>query len=249
MARPVIAVTADRRALGPKPVSTRVRPALPEVFVLAAILDAVRAAGGEPVLIPPNEAPEPAWLDWVLSSAQGLVITGGAIDLHPRHYGEEVLGRLDGVDEGRAALELGLARGALARERPVLGVCGGMQALAVASGGRLWQDIHAQLADAREHEQPSDPAEPWHAVLLEAAAVPLFGAAELAVNSTHHQAVADPGRFVVVGRAPDGVAEVILHPSHPLALGVQWHPERLAPQPGVDVVAPYRALVAAAARG
>lgn len=249
MPRPVIAVTADRRALGPKPLSSRVRPARPEVYVHEDLIQAVREAGGEPLLLPPQERPAPEWLDWVLSSVGGLVISGGAVDIHPRHYGQEVLGRLDGVDEGRAGLELALAREALRRGVPVLGICGGMQALAVASGGTLIQDIATALPAAGSHEQATDPAEGWHEVRLEGEEiVGIFGGARILVNSTHHQSVDAPGAFAVVGRTADGVAEVIWCSGYQFALGVQWHPESLAPQEGLDVRAPFRALVGAALR-
>lgn len=248
MRRPVIAVTADRRSSGLKSTSARVRPARPEVFLYEAVVDAVRAAGGEPFLVPPDPSPEPAWLDWVTQVADGLLLTGGVADLHPRHYGEEVLGRLDGVDEARAAVALGLARRALETGLPVLGLCGGLQTLAVAAGGRLWQDILSFIPGAAEHEQPTDPSTPWHEVALTGALAALYGADRVMANSTHHQTVRDPGAFVVTGRAPDGVVEAIEHPTHPFAVGVLWHPELLALTQGPQALAPLTGLIQASSK-
>lgn len=245
----IVAVTADRRAAGPRAAASgRVRPPHPEVYVAEAVVEAVRAAGGEPVLLPPREGAEPAWIEAILGFAHAVVLTGGAVDLHPSHYGQAVHGRLDRVDEGRAALELGLARAAMAGDVPILGVCGGMQTLAVAAGGSLIQDILSQLPGAREHEQPTDPATAWHPVRL--APGPLrdgWGRDEVQVNSTHHQSVAEPGALCVSGRAPDGVAEVVHHPTLRYCVGVQWHPEGLDPDEA-DPLLPYRLLVAAARR-
>lgn len=250
MTSPLIAVTADRRALGPAGTNPlRVRPARPEVFVHEALVLAVRAAGGEPLLVPPHEQPDPEWLDRLVALADGLVISGGPSDLHPRHYGQQVRCRLDQTDEGRAALELGLAKRAMEAGLPVLGICGGMQTMAVATGGSLWQDIAEQLPWAGPHEQASDPAGPAHEVIVEdPALIALFGAARFGVNSTHHQAVRDPGALSIAGHADDGLPEVIWAPEHPFALGVQWHPERLAPGGRPDPWAPCGALVEAARR-
>ena len=96
--------------------------------------------------------------------------------------------------------------------------------MVVAMGGTLLQDIPTAMPEALPHEQPSDPAEPWHAVAL---AGRLAQWVPQQVNSTHHQAVARPGPFRVVGRAPDGVIEAVELPNHPWAFGVQWHPEWL----------------------
>lgn len=214
-----------------------------------AVVLALRAAGGEPLLLPPHEAPDPDWLEAVLARVDGLVVTGGAVDLHPSTYGEPVLGRLDRVDEGRAALELGLCRRAFALDLPVLGLCGGMQTLAVAAGGRLCQDIATFLPGALEHEQPTDPATPWHEVLLEPGPLrDVYGTGVIRVNSTHHQAVSDPGALTVAGRAPDGVVEALWLPGRRFAVGVQWHPEHLHGLEERDARAPFFALIAATRR-
>lgn len=245
----VLAITADRRSEGPLSTGGRVRPPRPEVFVKEALLRAVRAVGAEPVLLPPHDGDAAAWAEAVIRFADGVILSGGAVDLHPSHYGQAVLGRLDRVDEGRAGLELALARLCLARDIPVLGVCGGMQTLAVAAGGSLIQDIGTQVTDALEHEQPTDPANPWHEVAVEPALQELFAAATLQVNSTHHQAVASPGALQIGGRAPDGVAEILWRPDRRFCVGVEWHPELLALRPteagAPDPLAIFRALIAA----
>jgi len=208
-----------------------VRPQRPEVWLKEAVVSALRRAGCEPLLLPPHDGGAEeldALAAAVLARVDGLVITGGSFDIPPDAYGQAVTARLDRVDRGRTGLELALARAALAGDLPLLGVCGGMQVLAVAAGGTLLQDIATAQPEALEHEQPSDPATPWHPVLLEAG--PLFtavGTGPLQVNSTHHQAVDALGALAVGGRAPDGIIEVVFHPAMRFAVGVQWHPELL----------------------
>lgn len=221
MTRPFVAVSCDRRAGGPAPDGPRVRPRRAEVWVAETTVAHLRAAGAQVLLLPPGD---PAIVPGLLERVDAVVLTGGAFDIHPRHYGQDVAARLDRVDEDRTALELSLALACAERGTPLLGVCGGMQALAVALGGTLLQDIRAADPTALDHEQPTDPAEAWHPLLAEGRLAGLVGAA---VNSTHHQAVADPGPLRVIGRAPDGVVEAVELAGHPFCLGVQWHPELL----------------------
>lgn len=230
----IVAVSIDQRALGPLPSAPphRTRPARPEVHLKRAVVDAIRAVGLEPVLLPPHEGDPTALVEWVLGACAAVVVTGGAFDIHPAHYGATVSARLDRVDPARTGLELALCRAALDRSHPVLGVCGGLQALAVAAGGTLVQDILTADPDALEHEQDADPTLPSHPVhLVEGHLRRATGTALLQVNSTHHQAILDPGALRITGRAPDGVVEVAEHPAHPFALGVQWHPELLGDRP------------------
>ena len=114
----------------------------------------------------------------------------------------------------------------------ILGICGGMQALAVAAGGTLLQDIKTQHPGAMEHEQTTDPSEPWHPISIETGLIrKAYGCSILRVNSTHHQAVDDPGPFEVTATAPDGIIEAIEHPELECCVGVQWHPELIDPAP------------------
>ena len=129
-----------------------------------------------------------------------LIISGGAFDIDPSHYGEKAEGRIDRRDEERTILELSLARAAIENRIPVLGICGGMQVLAVACGGALIQDIHTRFPTAREHEQPTDPAKGWHDVYTSGILKEIYNADVISVNPTHHQAVCEHERYSVVGR-------------------------------------------------
>lgn len=233
--RPIVLVTADREPGGPPRPGPRVRPVRPRVWIGEAYTDAVAECGGLPLLVRPGEAD----IEALLAVAHAVVLTGGAFDIHPRWYGRAQTGRLDRVDEGRTSTEIGLAQACLERGIPILGICGGMQALAVAAGGTLVQDLPRADDDRLEHEQPTDPATPWHPVRVGDPADRWLGAL-VDANSTHHQAVDSAGALVACGWSSDGVVEVVVAPDHPFALGVQWHPEILG-----DLRA-YWALVEAA---
>ena len=220
----IIAITCDRRAKGPKPLSSKVRPSRPEIFLSEHLVDCVRKAGMEPVILPPGGSN--VVQEWALRQCDGLIISGGAFDIDPKLYGQSVEARVDKIDQRRTSLELGLAQRCLAMNKPLLGVCGGMQAMVVAAGGTLIQDISTQVPSALEHEQPTDPATGWHTVSLQSTKWrSWFGAAEIRVNSTHHQAVAQLGGFEIVGTTEDGIVEAIEHPQQDFCIGVQWHPE------------------------
>ena len=205
---------------------------------------AVHACGGRAVLITPDD-PGPD----VLESLDGIVLTGGN-DMNPAHWNAERHPTTE-VDDARDTAELLLARAALQVDLPILGVCRGMQVMAVATGGSL----HQHLPDVIGHDrhQAAAGTDPLaadsadfgrHDVVIEerTAAYDVFGPF-LTVNSFHHQAVADPGDFVPVGRCPDDrVIEIIEHPGRSFALGVQWHPERTSD------LRSFAALVAASAR-
>lgn len=232
---PIIAISADRSpssAANGRNAEGRIRPTLAKIHVSEAVVSGLRIHGVEAIVLPPAPDDVEGLVSWVMANCQGIVITGGHFDIHPSEYGQSVTGRLDRVDPGRTQLELSLARAAIAKDTPILGICGGMQALAVAGGGTLHQDIATCIERPLEHEQSSDPATPWHPITIETGLVRrAFGCSVLRVNSTHHQAVDDPGCFEITARAPDGVIEAIEHPQLRCCVGVQWHPEIIDPAP------------------
>ena len=230
--RAVIGITADLGESTPRPG----RPALPRYELKRAYADAVLAAGGVPIVLPyAGEGTD------ALDLCDGLVITGGAFDIPPELYGATPAARLGPLKPGRTAYEQRLLRSALSHDVPVLGICGGMQLLAVEAGGTLYQDIREEVPGALDHEQKNDPREPGHAaaVVAGSALASIVKVPVLSVNSTHHQAVRDPGRAVVSARAPDGIIEAIELPGK-FAIGVEWHPELLQDS---SHLALYRALV------
>jgi putative glutamine amidotransferase len=185
---------------------------------------AIVAAGGLPVALPHDAGMAEAYLDRI----DALVVTGGAFDVDPALYGAGDRHATVTLKAGRTAAELALTQGALARNMPLLGICGGEQLLAVALGGSLIQHIPDSVPDALAHEQPNRRDEPGHAVRLEPGTLlhRIVGAETMQVNSSHHQAVRTPGRHAVVNAvAPDGVIEGLEDARYRFCLGVQWHPE------------------------
>ena len=215
--RPVIGVTLDSEPPGGY-------SAYPWYALRANYAEAIVASGGLPVALTHDPSLAGAYLDGI----DALVITGGAFDVDPSLYGGGERHATVTLKEGRTAAELALVRGALDRDLPVLGICGGQQLLAVAVGGSLIQHIPESVAEALEHEQPNPRHEPGHSVTL----VPdtllhrIVGAGTMRVNSAHHQAVDDPGPNAVVNAyATDRVIEGIEDARYRFCLGVQWHPE------------------------
>lgn len=202
----------------------------PHVFLNARYVRAVEAAGGRPWLLPPPL--DPAGADDYLSGVDGLLLTGCGRHLDPEAYGESARFDLTLMPPAKQALELALVTGALARGVPILALCGGMQSLNVALGGTLVQRIAAEVPNALEHMQQDKATNPAHPVRVVPGSIlaRLTGAETLQVNSSHTQAVGRLGRDLTVSAsAPDGVVEAIEYAGPVWAVGVQWHPEYLAP--------------------
>ncbi|MCU0838769.1 MAG: gamma-glutamyl-gamma-aminobutyrate hydrolase family protein [Rhodospirillales bacterium] len=217
MAQPVIGITVDAEPAGGY-------SKFPWFALRRNYCDAVTRAGGIPLLLP--HAPEHG--DRYLRLVDGLIISGGAFDVDPRLFGAEVVHPTVQTKDERTAFEIALIRGALACDKPVLGICGGQQLLHVLLGGSLIQHIPDAIKDALAHEQPNPRDEPGHVVRI----LPgtrlraIVGADELAVNSAHHQAACGtPPGVVVNAVAPDGVIEGIEAVGRRFCIGVQWHPE------------------------
>lgn len=182
-------------------------------------------AGGTPVVIPSYD--DEKALVSLLDTLDGIVLSGGA-DIDPDYLGEEPLDCVS-INPRRDAQELMLVRLAVDRQIPVLGICRGIQVLAAALGGKLYQDIRSQHdGECIEHSQTIARGLPSHDVRLvkDSLLYSLFGKEVLAVNSFHHQAVKEaPEGFRVTAMAPDGIIEGIESTAFRPILGVQWHPE------------------------
>lgn len=188
------------------------------------------AAGGTPVIIPPVADKEV--IVNTLEQLDGLILTGGA-DYNPLWMGEEPSTHLHGINRERDLAELLTARLAFNRQIPTLGICRGIQTLAIALGGKVAQDIQEAASPGTviiKHAQDADRSEPTHSVRIADGSIlsGIYEGETIHVNSFHHQAVAQPGpHFRITATAPDGTVEAIESTEHKAVMGVQWHPEWL----------------------
>lgn len=187
----------------------------------ATYAQAVAAAGGTPLLLPA----EPDLAAAYLEACDGFILSGGG-DVRMEAFGGATHPAAKLVDPRRQQAELALLTALHRRpEKAVLGICLGMQLMALHAGGRLHQHLPELLADAQVHQ-----GDRRHTVRLlrgDSVLAPAWqNAGGQTVASAHHQAVADAGRMRVVAVAEDGVVEAVDDPGRRWYAGVQWHPER-----------------------
>ena len=160
----------------------------------------------------------------------GILLSGGG-DIAPARYRASSSPLLRGIDAERDSAELDLVRWAIEGEKPILGICRGLQMMNVAFGGTLIQDIASEMASAFLHDFPDTPGDLIaHTVDMKPGLLHEIQGriASLETNSSHHQAVRKLGKGLrVSGRSPDGIVEALEIPGLPFAAAVQWHPERL----------------------
>ena len=215
--QPLIGLTMDKEAAGNY-------SKFPWYALRVNYAGCVTDSGGIPVGLPYALDLAESYAD----KLDGLIVTGGAFDLDPKLYGasdthDAVVTKVD-----RTQFEMVLTRAMLARNRPVLGICGGQQLLNVIFGGTLIQHIPDEAPSEINHEQPNPRNESGHAVnVLEGAQLAqIIGSNRLPVNSAHHQAILDVADNLMIGAlADDGIVESIEHPGYSFCIGVQWHPE------------------------
>jgi putative glutamine amidotransferase len=190
---------------------------------------AVEAAGGEPVRIALDATP--AEIARQLADCQGVLLPGSPADTNPQKYGEPRTGAKDPDPKREAADEL-LLQDAFNLQKPVLGICYGLQSMNVWLGGTLIQDLPSAGIAKLVNHTPGREVREAHPVLLETGSrlFDLAGARQMAVNSSHHQAVGRLGdSLAAVGVSPeDGVIEAVEARGKAFVVGVQWHPERTA---------------------
>lgn len=190
-------------------------------------INSVELAGGIPLCIPHivGEDVEP-----ILNKIDGLILIGGH-DVDPILYGQEPHRKLGAFHTKRDTSDLQLLHAAFKRKMPILAICRGHQVLNVAFGGTLIQDIDSQCEETIAHNQSSLRHEVTHLVKVTSEKLTtIFGSDIIRTNSFHHQAVDALGEgLTAAGFSSDGLNEAIEHTEHPFCIGVQWHPEALAP--------------------
>lgn len=208
--RPLIGITTDCQDM--------------DYTVRQAYASQVVRAGGVPVLIPPIT--DAHVINATLHAIDALLLTGGG-DHNPLWYGEEPVSELGTVNPVRDRAELLLTRLAADLRLPMLGICRGMQTMAIALGGHVEQ----HHASGLKHSQDAPRPEATHTVTLlpHSTLHNIYACEAMAVNSFHHQVVDDAGPMMEpVAWAPDTAMEAMQGREHKEWLAVQWHPEWLA---------------------
>lgn len=219
------------------------------IGLMPSYIEAIRAAGGLPVLIPLGLGEED--LAALVERVDGVLLPGGG-DVAPAAYGgDERVATIRDVDTQRDESEFKLVRLALDGEKPLLAICRGLQLFNVALGGSLWEDVAENMPGAIPHDYFGQNQRDYQAHPVSVAgdsrlAEAMQSNGAIGVNSLHHQGIRRlaPG-LIPVAWAPDGLVEAIEYPDHPFALGVQWHPENLLQvEPRMSLL--FRAFVQAA---
>ena len=191
-------------------------------------VQAVLRAGGLPVILPIGIEQDVQQLSTMLD---GLLLTGGG-DIDPMLFGEEPHKHLGDVSPSRDSIEMALVQEMLKKNKPILGVCRGLQIINIALGGNMYQDIYSQRdVPLLQHTQKAHRFHQSHFVQVKKGSLleSITKSEQIKVNSYHHQAVKDvPLSLIISGVASDGIIEAIESTEHAFVLGVQWHPEALA---------------------
>ncbi len=209
--------------------------------------EAVKAAGGIPVVIP--LCTDEDLLKETLDKLDGVLLTGGE-DVDPLNYGEDYNHRIELVSPIRDKFDMTVARLAMDRDMPILGICRGCQIINVTEGGTLYQDISSQVKDSLRHPLVGITPK-WHKSHLvtldpESKLAGIYGTREMWTNGFHHQAVKDVAETMkAVGHTKDGMVEAIESKKHTFVVGVQWHPEMML-EKHQDVLPLFESFVKAA---
>lgn len=201
-----------------------------QLLLKETYFDAIFRAGGLPMVLPSSITDEQA-IGEMLDHVDGILLSGGC-DIHPRRFGEEVHPACGKIDETRDEFELALTRLAIERGMPVFGICRGIQVLAVALGGTLFQDLESQLGlPAAEHKQEPPFDDYKHTVRFKEGGLleRITGTTLMLTNSMHHQAIKDAGeKLKIEGITMDGIIEAVSMVGNEAVFGVEFHPECLA---------------------
>ena len=234
MRRPIIGIAGNIEIL-----SGEELPGLDRDYVNRDYSVSVLKAGGIPMIIPP--VPRDC-LPRILSSVDGVILSGG-YDIAPDLYGEDPHRGIGYTMRSVDVFYMAIIEGSLAASKPLLGICKGLQALNVALGGTLYQDIGEKGA-VLKHSQSAPEMDPSHSVSIEEGTFlhNLLGSSAM-VNSFHHQAIKAPAPGLkIAATSSDGIIEAFEMDGGRI-IGVQWHPEMMAAHGNGDMLALFRYFV------
>ena len=184
-------------------------------------INSIINSNGLPLMLPSK----PNLVDHYFKLIDGILITGGDFDIDPKLYGEKKGKNVVRVDKPRTDFEIKIARLALKKNKPILGICGGQQLLNVALNGSLIQHI-TKTTIKHEQTQPRNKVSHKVQVNLKSKLYKIVKKKEFRVNSAHHQAIKKIGKNLNINAvAEDGIIEGIELNNHKFFLGIQWHPE------------------------
>ncbi len=194
---------------------------------LVSYIYALQAAGAMVIQIPALR--DTASLQTIFDITDGILLQGGS-DIDPKFYNESPHAKLGPTNNERDEFEIATAKMAIQNDKPLFGICRGLQVLNVAAGGTLYQDIPSQVSVEIDHDQNEAGSSPTHAIHISAQTklAKIFQSETAQVNSFHHQSINKLGAGLVVSaRASDDVIEAVEIPDRRFILAVQSHPERL----------------------
>ena len=195
------------------------------IWMLPGYMDGVSQAGGIPVILPFSE--DERELDQLAEMCDGFLFTGGH-DVSPEVYGEKPLENLIDDCKKRDVMESVVLRKAIDADKPILGICRGIQFINAALGGTLYQDLPTQFKSDIEHHQtpPYDKRAHDVRIVTDSPLYQCLGRELIPVNSCHHQAVKKiASGLALMAASPDGLAEALYKPDYRFLWAVQWHPE------------------------
>ena len=212
--KPIIAVTQNINSDG-------------ATSILPQYIEALENAGAEVMLLPYTD--KPSEIVDMLQKSDGACFTGG-IDVDPKRYFEEKMSCCGDTEDKRDLFELGLFFVAMQENKPILGICRGLQLINVALGGTLYQDIPSMCITDISHTQSEPRFEHSHEVnvIKDTPLYSLVGAERIKANSFHHQAIKDIGEGLeIMAQADDGIIEAVYAKNRKYLRAYQWHPERI----------------------
>ena len=195
------------------------------MWMLPGYLGGLEQAGATPIMLPLTDNEEE--LRQLADLADGFLIPGGQ-DVNPALYGEEPQEKTIEISPIKDSAEQTFLTFMLQQDKPVLGICRGIQLLNVRYGGTLYQDLPNEIHQKHQMDPPYNMFCHMVNLIPDTPISEIIGRDTLEVNSIHHQAIHEVAPSMkVMAVTEQNVVEGIYDPNHKFVLGIQWHPEYL----------------------